>query len=511
MKVNLVLPGAELSPEAVRPATEPLPANQRDLARDLDLTTIWAAMAAGTPHLWEVARSLTLYLLAEPLGVAHRREVLQDLRAHPEAAQQLYEIASGAMAADRRMHDMLHRTPASTLRRGIEALRTLLGDLKRLRRFAEIYDGKMTSEGMGTLLATLIAELDDQYFAEMSEELSVLRLENGFSTSARLGKGNKGTGYVLRMPTDSQSRRKRGAGRGTARSSSFEVHPRDESGRQALARLEDRALDSVANALAQSADHVLALFTQLRTEVAYYLGCLHLEQRLEACGAPLCRPEPVSSGLAPVLSAAGLYDPALVLRTGSPAVVNDLEADGRKLVMITGANSGGKTTLLRAIGLGQLMMQCGMDVCATAYRSTVCAGLFTHFAREEDRSMEHGRFDEELSRMRAIAERLTPGTMVLFNESFAGTAESEGSVIAREVVRALVGSGVRVVFVTHLYDLAASLFTDSPAPALFLRAERRDDGERTFKVLEGPPLPTSYGTDLYERIGGFEPVRSAGS
>ncbi len=511
MKANLVLPGAELPPEAVRPAAEPLPASQRDLARDLDLAAIWAAMADGAPHLWEVARSVTVFLLAEPHGVVHRREVLQDLRAHPEAAQRLYEIASGATAADRRMHDTLHRTSASTLRRGVEVLRTLLGDLKRLREFAEVYEGKMTSKGLRTLLETLITELDDRYFAEISEELSLLRLDDGLSTSARLGTGNQGTEYVLRMPDHARGRRRRGSARGSTRSSSFEVHPRDESGRQALARLEERALDPVANALAQSADHVLAFFTQLRTEVAYYLGCLQLEQRLVACGAPLCRPEPVASGVAPVLSASGLYDPALVLRTGSPAVVNDLAADGRKLVMITGANSGGKTTLLRAIGLAQLMMQCGMDVCATSYRASVCNGLFTHFAREEDHSMEHGRFDEELSRMRTIAERLSPGAMVLFNEPFAGTGESEGSVIAHEVVRALVGSGIRVVFVTHLYDLAARLFLENPASALFLRAERRDDGVRTFKVREGAPLPTSYGTDLYERIGGFEPVQSAGS
>jgi len=38
--------------------------------------------------------------------------------------------------------------------------------------------------------------------------------------------------------------------------------------------------------------------------------------------------------------------------------------------------------------------------------------------------------------------------------------------------------------------------------ALFLRAERHDDGRRTFRLVPGAPLPTSFGPDLYERIFG---------
>ncbi len=43
--------------------------------------------------------------------------------------------------------------------------------------------------------------------------------------------------------------------------------------------------------------------------------------------------------------------------------------------------------------------------------------------------------------------------------------------------------------------------------ALFLRAERRPGGERTFRIIEGAPLDTSYGEDLYRKI--FEPGDAA--
>ncbi len=517
MKVHLMFPDTDFSASRVRPSTEPLPESARDLARDLDLSTIWAAMADGNPHLWEVARSATLSLATEPQTVRFRQEVLSDFRTHPEAARQLYELACDAIKGQKRVHDTLRRTPASTLRRSIEALELLLDHLRRLRAFADAYEGRIASEGVMGLIATLLEELDDQWFTEVTAHLARLRFKDGVWMSAQLGAGNRGTAYVLRMPRDVQTSDRNGARKGwkrqvgahAPRAFSFEVHPRDEAGREALARFEDRGLNLVANALAQSTDHILDFFAQLRTEVAFYLGCLNLERRLGSIGAPLCTPEPIGVGTVAMLSAEGVYDPALVLRTGALAVGNDVDADGRKLVMITGANSGGKSTFLRAIGLAQLMMQCGMQASATRYRASLCDALFTHFTRGEVPSMARGRFDEELSRMRAIAERLTPRSMVLFNESFAGTAVREGSEVAREIVQALLEAGVRVLFVTHLYDLAESLFMETAGPALFLRAERRDDGERTFKVLEGAPLSTSFAPDLYERIGGFRPLRSA--
>lgn len=55
-------------------------------------------------------------------------------------------------------------------------------------------------------------------------------------------------------------------------------------------------------------------------------------------------------------------------------------------------------------------------------------------------------------------------------------------------------------FVIHMFDLAGGLYDEKINNALFLRAERREDGTRTFKLLPGAPLRTSYGTDLYRNI-----------
>jgi DNA mismatch repair ATPase MutS len=181
-------------------------------------------------------------------------------------------------------------------------------------------------------------------------------------------------------------------------------------------------------------------------------------------------------------------------------VGNDVNADQRDLVIITGANQGGKSTFLRSVGLAQLMMQAGMFVPAESYSSEVCDNLFTHYRREEDATMKSGKLDEELVRMSGVADNVSPNSMVLFNESFSATNEREGSEIARQITSALVEKGVKVVFVTHLYTFARRLYDNKMKNALFLRAERRPEGTRTFRLIEGEPLQTSFGEDLYARV-----------
>lgn len=66
------------------------------------------------------------------------------------------------------------------------------------------------------------------------------------------------------------------------------------------------------------------------------------------------------------------------------AVGNDLTADGATLVMIAGANQGGRPPSCAASAWHSLMMQCGMFVGADSFRADVRDHVLTHFRREED-------------------------------------------------------------------------------------------------------------------------------
>jgi DNA mismatch repair ATPase MutS len=116
--------------------------------------------------------------------------------------------------------------------------------------------------------------------------------------------------------------------------------------------------------------------------------------------------------------------------------------------------------------------------------------------------MTSGKFDEELGRMSEIVDNVAPNSIVLFNESFAATNEREGSEIARQIVSALLEKHIKVFYVTHLYELAHGFHARQMDNAIFLRADRKEEGHRTYKLIEAPPLKTSYGVDAYNKIFG---------
>ena len=211
-----------------------------------------------------------------------------------------------------------------------------------------------------------------------------------------------------------------------------------------------------------------------------------------------------------VSSHAGEQSPAcLALHRRQGVVGNTVDATGKPFVVITGANQGGKSTFLRSVGLAQLMMQSGMFVAASSLHASLGHHVFTHYKREEDAGMDRGKLDEELARMSAIADELQPTSLLLCNESFSSTNEREGSEIARQVVRALLERRVRVFLVTHMFDLAHGFAEPPTDGALFLRAEHQPDGARTFRLLEGEPLPTSHGADMFRRVFGTAPAAAA--
>ena len=248
----------------------------------------------------------------------------------------------------------------------------------------------------------------------------------------------------------------------------------------------------------------------LRTELAFYVGGLNLYDRLAAKKEPICFPTPTPAGERR-LQLSGLYDVCLSLRMEGRVVGNVVEADGKGLIIITGANQGGKSSFLRSIGLAQMMMQCGMFVAADTFAAELCPALFTHYKREEDAAMKSGKFDEELARMSEIADHIGPNSMLLFNESFAATNEREGSEIARQIVCALLEKRIKIFYVTHLYEFAHDFFNRKREDAVFLRAERNADGTRTFRLLEGEPLETAFGEDLYLQIFGSNDGTSTAS
>jgi hypothetical protein len=481
--------------------TADLPGNSSDLIQDLELSTVLQTMAAGDKFLYDISAQVMLASITDPGAIRYRQQVLADCIAEPEIIRQMYGIAVGALADKRGVWGFwAGGRPTSILSGAVSQLEVLIARLRELRRVADDHAARFTSDGLVTLLRSLQHDLDDEYFETLSGHLRQLRFRNGELMSAQLGRDNSGINYVLRARSPRRGWKER-VGLEPRSVYSFTIPPRDEAGAQALEDMASRGINLVANAAAQSADHVSSYFTMLRAELGFYLSCLNLHDQLTARGQPVTFPDPAAPSPA-IFACEDLRDTSLALRTDC-VVGNDVDADGKQLVIITGANSGGKSTFLRSTGLARLMMQAGMFVTARSLRASTCTRIFTHFIREEDPDMVSGRLDEELKRLSGIAGQISPHSLILFNESFAATNEREGSEIARQVVRALLEADMRVFFVTHQFDFADSFRQQQAGTTLFLRAPRQPDGQRTYKLTVAEPLPTSYGHDIYYRIGGW--------
>lgn len=500
MKVRLLHPDHDAPFDAKKPD-----AVRFLIEDDLELRRIYHAMAAGDQFLLDTVQKVLPLSETEPDVITYRQQVLADCLENRELIEQLYAIAVDADEVRRKifLSGLVYREPGAILQSAVRMLEPLAVNLKELRSLCDENAHLLTSPGFRQLVATVDEQLSDDYLHLLDEQLHELKLTRGVLLSAQLGLGNKGYGHTLHQPPHRSWWEKI---TGTHSSGyGFQIEDRDQAGAQALVELAGRAINDVANTVMQSAHHVRGFFHRLRTELAFYLACANLHDRLAKSGVPTCFPCPTNLDTR-TYRCRGLRDVALCLATNRPVAGNDVGADGTSLILVTGANEGGKSTFLRSVGSAQMMMQAGMFVTATSMRANAVNGVFTHFKREEDATMTHGKFDEELARMSTIADHIGTQSMLLCNESFASTNEREGAQIARGIIDAMLDCRIKVVYVTHMYDLARSLYQRCDPTYTFLRAERRPDGARTFRMKAAEPEPTSYGEDSFLRVFGGRAV-----
>lgn len=495
MRVRLMSPEAAFDPEA------DLPHHISDLTADLGLDALLNTMAGGDRFLREMAHAGLFQSVTDPEVIRYRQEVLADCSAQPDVIARLYAMAGEALEVERHAWIGWNATaPSRRLAHSHQLMVGFVDVLRRLRTEILTHAGDFSSPGMRALSDAVRDELGDDYLGTVDDYLMRVQFRGGTVETSRLGTANVGAGYVLRTPERAKPRLRDLFVLDWGSRHTVTVADRDMAGMEQLAEMRERGIARAAEALGQSAEHVKAFFLGLRRELGFYLACLNLQQGLVEAGQPMCVPSP-SPVTEPLLHAEGLYEPMLVLRGERQPVGSDVTADGAWLVVITGANQGGKSTFLRSLGCAQLMMQCGMFVAARSFASACTTAVHTHFKREEDESMAMGKFDEELSRMSLLVDRIRPGALVLCNESFSSTNEREAALVGGDVVLGLLHSGVRVHLVTHMYALAQRLSDEAPG-SWFGRADRLEDGRRTFEIVPGAPLRTSFAEDLYADVFG---------
>jgi DNA mismatch repair protein MutS2 len=197
----------------------------------------------------------------------------------------------------------------------------------------------------------------------------------------------------------------------------------------------------------------------------------------------------------------GLWNPLLLGGKTAP-IPCDLEIpEPASVVVVTGPNSGGKTRLLQAVGLAQLLGEAGLFVPAAAARMPRAAGLFVSLVEEARADQPEGQLGMELMRIRRMFEQLDVGSLVLLDELCSGTNPSEGEEIARLVISLLPELGAQVFVTTHLLQFAARLAEERPIPRLSFFQVELDARERpTYGFVPGVAR-TSLAQKTAARLG----------
>jgi DNA mismatch repair protein MSH3 len=129
---------------------------------------------------------------------------------------------------------------------------------------------------------------------------------------------------------------------------------------------------------------------------------------------------------------------------------------GATCILLTGPNMGGKSCLVRMVGLAVLMAQAGCYVAADRMTSTVFDGVYTRMGSSDSILSGMSTFLVEMSQAARILARATPRSLVILDELGRGTSNLDGEAIAFATLRHCVDRiGCLTVFITHYPNLSA--------------------------------------------------------
>jgi DNA mismatch repair protein MutS len=139
-------------------------------------------------------------------------------------------------------------------------------------------------------------------------------------------------------------------------------------------------------------------------------------------------------------------------------VPNDIHLDSEKqqMLIITGPNMAGKSTILRQTALTVLMAQMGSFVPASKAVIGIVDRIFTRVGASDDLARGQSTFMVEMNETANIMRHATPRSLVILDEIGRGTSTYDGLSIAWAIAEALSdrdGKGVRTLFATHYHEL----------------------------------------------------------
>ncbi len=479
-----------------------------DIIKDLNLDIIFRTMSRGDVLVSENINRIMMLPLKTPEEVIYRQEIIKDLYSNQELLQEIYECVLQQQKALITYKEETDKNRSRQARKASQIIETLnyLGSgqdgLLFICQLLEKYNGKLKSEGLKGLY-TRLCSLPLKEIKEKLEDMDFFVSGGEIGYTFQFGGGlkidNASVNYCharQRIPKKQKQGGFKKLYNKYVKKNSVQINNNEELQKD-VGYLEEFTLQHVLGIFQPYLSEMMLFYSHFTEEIAFYMGVINFMKRMEELYITLVMPEPQQTGTKDT-EFKNLYELSMAVYMQKKPVGNNISLTDNKLVMVTGANQGGKSTFLRSYGIAQVLMQCGMPVPADKFSAPIYSQIFTHFTRREDEQLNSGRLQAELERMDKMVSAAKPHSLFLLNESFASTTEKEGSQIAGGILHAFYDKEITTIMVTHLFQLARSLYNKKLEHAVFLVAERKEDGTRTFRMVQGEPAYTSYGTDLFK-------------
>lgn len=198
--------------------------------------------------------------------------------------------------------------------------------------------------------------------------------------------------------------------------------------------------------------------------------------------------------------------PVVEASIGTSFIPNDTRMNNStdRLLVITGANMGGKSTALRQIAIIQILGQIGSFVPATSARLPILDRIWTRVGASDDLASGRSTFMVEMTETAAILHNATPRSLVLLDEIGRGTSTFDGLSIAWAVAEFLHNSpehSAKTLFATHYHELT-ELAENLPGAKNYQMTATERDGDVVFlHKLQPGKASKSYGIAVAKLAG----------